>query len=63
MQVDADKTASPEQEVITHTTTGTTYADADVANIDLDVEPSVGKFASCFFAAAPTGLGRMIQQH
>ena len=64
MQVDADKTASPEQEVITHTTTGTTYHDSDVANIDLDVEPVVSKYGGgCFFAGAPIFLGRQTQRH
>jgi len=57
MQVDADKTASPAKEVIVHTTTGTTYHASDVADIDLDVEPSIGHFESCWFCGSPNFLG------
>lgn len=59
MQVDADRTASPEEEQIVHTTTGTTYHSNDAASpglIDLDVAPSIGKFASCFFCGSPNWL-------
>ena len=58
MQVDAERTAMPQQEQIVHTTTGTTYHSSDVASIDVEVTASIGRYASCFFAGAPTGLGR-----
>ena len=58
MYVDADRTASPREEQIVHTTTGTTYHSSDVASIDVEVTASIGRYASCFFAGAPTGLGR-----
>lgn len=58
MQVDADRTASPDQEQIVLTTTGTVYHHATATSINLDVAPSVPKYgAGCFFAGAPTGLG------
>lgn len=55
-QVDADRTASPERERITHTTTGSTYHATDVADIDKDVEPGIGKYASCWFCGAANWL-------
>lgn len=62
MDVDADRTASPNEEQIVYTTTGTVYHHATATSIDLDVAPSIGRYASCFFAGAPTGLGRRILQ-
>ena len=56
MQVDAERTAMPQQEHIVHTTTGTTYHSSDVASIDLDVNPTIGHFASCWFCGSPNYL-------
>mgnify|MGYP001571702083 FL=1 len=57
MQVDADRTASPDQEQITMTVTGSTYHDSDVANIDKDTNPHGPKFgAGCWFCLSPNFL-------
>ena len=56
MQVDADRTASPREEQIVHTTTGTTYHSSDVASIDVEVTASIGHFASCWFCGSPNFL-------
>ena len=57
MYVDADRTASPREEQIVHTTTGTTYHSSDVASIDVEVTASVPKFgAGCFLCGSPNFL-------
>ena len=57
MQVDADRTASPNEEQIVHTTTGTTYHHITATSIDVEVTASIGRFASCWFCGSPNFLG------
>ena len=57
MWVDAERTASPREEQIVHTTTGTTYHSSDVASIDVEVTASVPKYgAGCWFCGAANWL-------
>ena len=56
MYVDADRTASPREEQIVHTTTGKTYHSSDVASIDVEVTASIGHFASCWLCGAANWL-------
>lgn len=57
MYVDADRTASPDEEQIVMTVTGSTYHHTDAISIDKDTNPHGPKFGiGCFLCLSPNWL-------